>query len=423
MRLTIAATLLTQAIPAASSSQSKNVGPLQKNKNIKMRRLQARKQRLDKAPAIQRSVLLEDPAIENMSLLKNSKKVECDPSSQLLDVGILSCGAGLYSCEESEESSLGGFCDIEAKVKNMRLLQNSKKLECDPSSQSLDVGIKSCGEEDLYFCEASEESSLGGFCNNYDYSGPLCDPTDPDYNAAMNCNCDDMDTMKTGIVRCLPRGDGCCVEEADGADSFCASVTMAYNLIEGFPAYVETCYKFTSPYEEEKTVSCTNRSNVEYSCVQTINDEACSSCAVELDPNEDGNECILSDCWNIDVAGARAGNTCDGDFPLPLIDLFVGNPTCAGTGILFDDDDDVDDGENTKKAIIAAFIVIPALLTLLIVCYKCRRRKSTGKEAVNLHLPEQGFPDHGLTMEPSINLQSYLSRKKQTIARREMRLT
>jgi hypothetical protein len=337
MRLTIAATLLTQAIPAVSSSQSKNVGALQKNR--KMRRLQARKQRLDKAPAIQRSVLLEDPTIENMRLLENPKRV----------------------------------------------LQK----ECDPTSQFLDVGILSCGEEGVSFCQESEESSLGGYCDNYDYASFLCDDTDPEYDADMNCNCDDMDTTKTGIVRCLPRGEGCCVEEA-GADSFCASMTLDYNLIEGVAEYIETCYHFSSPYEEKPTVSCTNRSFGYYTCEQTINDEACSSCAVEANKNEDEDDCILSDCWNIDVDGAKAGSTCDGVFPVPLMDVFIGDPTCEGNKFI-DDDDDVDDGENKKKAIIASSIVIPALLTFLIVCYVCRRRKSTGKEAVDSE------------MEPSIN--------------------
>jgi hypothetical protein len=299
MRLTIAATLLTQAIPVASSSQSKNVAPFQ-NKNMKMRRLQARKQRrLDKALAIQRSVLLEDPTIENKRILKNSKKIECDPylelldrEEELLDVGILSCAAGLH-CEESGKSPLGGFCDMENSKKvecdpfldmldpelpdlefpdpdpefpDPELLddmlscgaglyceesdksplggfcgmENSKKLECDPipellDPEFLDDGILSCGSPDLYSCEESQESALGGFCydieaieeakDNYDdYSGSLCDPTDPDYDAAMNCNCDDLDTMMTGIVHCLPQGDGCfaaCVESAGVLNSFC----------------------------------------------------------------------------------------------------------------------------------------------------------------------------------------------------------
>ncbi len=50
------------------------------------------------------------------------------------------------------------------------------------------------------------------------------------------------------------------------------------------------------------------------------------------------------------MAGARACNTCDGDVSLPLIDLFVGNPTCAGTGILFDDDDDVDSDSDSVSS-------------------------------------------------------------------------
>jgi hypothetical protein len=120
MRLTIAATLLANVLlPAASTSQSKNVAPLQQNNNdnIKMKRLQARNQRrLDKAaPATQSSVPLQDPnTFQNRpTMLKNSKKkVECDPEELLLDVGILSCGAGMH-CEKNDESPLGGFCDME----------------------------------------------------------------------------------------------------------------------------------------------------------------------------------------------------------------------------------------------------------------------------------------------------------------------
>jgi hypothetical protein len=109
-----------------------NLPPLQKNTLLSIpRRLQVRKKKgVGKVPAIERLLLLEDPfSIESLRLansikpqevgallLMNSKKVECDPSSRGLDVGILSCGAaGQHSCQESAVSLLGGFCVIEAE--------------------------------------------------------------------------------------------------------------------------------------------------------------------------------------------------------------------------------------------------------------------------------------------------------------------
>jgi hypothetical protein len=65
-------------------------------------------------------------------------------------------------------------------------------------------------------------------------------------------------------------------------------------------------------------------------------------------------------------------------------------------------DDDYENNNKNKTAIIALSIGIPVLLALLIVCCECRRR-STGKEAVDLHLPE-GTPDHDLALEPSIKV-------------------
>jgi hypothetical protein len=298
MRLTLAATLLTQAIPAASSSSpSKNGGGVllkkQYNKNLKMRHLQAMK-RLGKVPAIESSLLQEDPSIEDdlflvnkpqvgAPLLKNSKKVECDPSSQdELDVGILSCGsAGQYFCKESEESSLGGFCIIE-------------------------------GED-----AASVSRVL------YDFSGGFCDPDDGNFQDDLNCNCDGLDSDITGKITCLVY-DRCCFEEV--ANPFCGSFSLDVDFVEGLPVNFVTCYSFTSPYEMTECYSRIYDSNRDQTCEHTINDEACSSCAMQLvDPNDPNPElCSVFDCTNTAVADARAGSTCNGTYPLPILDFLNG---------------------------------------------------------------------------------------------------
>jgi hypothetical protein len=300
MRLTIAATLLAQAIPAAaSSSQSKNnvgVAPLQ-NKNLKiMSRLQAsRKQRLGKDQSIEESILHGDPTIENIllvnksqvgaPLLKNSKKVECDPSSQeLLDVGILSCGAaGQYSCEESKESSLGGFCVIEAEAAS----SVSRVLQAD-------------------------------------YSSVLCNPTSelfraPVFPGVQNCNCDEHDlATKTGPVRCLVV-DECCAET--DADSFCGSISSTWNFgVGGFLQAYERCHSFTAPYERS-TCSNTMYDDV-YTCEIKINGEACSSCTIAGDA--ESGFCSVFDCTNTGVTEAGIGNNCVSS-ALPLVDFAQGS--------------------------------------------------------------------------------------------------
>jgi hypothetical protein len=269
MRLTIAATLLTQAIPAASSSQSKNVefAPLQSN-NLIMRRLQAikKKRRGKQVPAIEGSLLLEDPfSIESIRLsnsnkpqkvgaplLENSKKVECNPSSQGLDVGILSCGvAGQYICQENQESLLGGFCVIEAEAPftvRSRVLQDE------------------------------------------DYIGIYCDKDSAEYGG-YNCDCKDIDEdTKTGTIICLPYNN-CCFDAGD--DSFCASTTHEFYLVDGLlSGSFTSCHSFTSPYERTACVTYEVDAVTEAeSCEFVIDDEMCTSC------------------------------TCEDRYPLPLVDL------------------------------------------------------------------------------------------------------
>jgi hypothetical protein len=244
--------------------------------------MQAMKERLGKVPAIKRSLLHEDLSIHD-SNLKNSKRVECDPSSQdELDIGILSsCGSAghQYSCKESEASSLGGFCIIEAEgaMSPSRALQNGEFLAA------------------------------------------FCDPLSPDFSyegGALNCDCDgvDSDTM-TGTVTCVPY-DRCCVDA--GASSFCASVTFDITVDEGFPTEILDCYAFTSPYERTTCYSFIFDEDEYYAsaCELTIDDKECSSCVLE-----NFNGCHLFDCTNIDVDEAQEGNTCYGENRLPLLEF------------------------------------------------------------------------------------------------------
>jgi hypothetical protein len=293
MRLTIAATLLTQAIPAAysSSSPSNTVAGGGLLKNNKMRHLMhAMKQRLGKVPAIERSLLHEDPSIQNSNLrvnkpqevlggaplLKNSKRVECDPSSQdELDVGILSCGSvGQHSCKESKESSLGGFCVIEAE-----------------GASSVSRVLQENG---------------------------LCDPSmDPDYD--INCDCDgyDSDTM-TGTITCIPY-DRCCVEAE--ANSFCATVTFDVTLEDGLPTELVECYAFTFPYVRTACYSTFYDEARDATCEHTIDGEACVSCRLEPSSEDPDETCNTFDCTNTIVDEAQLGTTCNNEYPLPVLDF------------------------------------------------------------------------------------------------------
>jgi hypothetical protein len=297
MRFTIAAALLTQAIPATSSSSPLNNdvgGALLKNNKTRRLTQAAIKERLGKVPAIKRSLRHENSSIQNSNLcvnkpqmggasrLKNSKRVECDPSSQdELDIGILSCGSAghQHSCKESEESSLGGFCIVEAEG----ALSVSRALQIDPTSF-------------------------------------LCDPNDEDYIEGFNCDCDgvDSDTF-TGTITCIPY-DRCCVDAGDS--SFCVPVTIDVTFDEGLQTEILDCYAFTSPYEKSGCYSTIYDDDGGGTCVQTVNNEECSSCELVNFQNPFNPPCHSFDCTNTDVDEAQVGSTCEGVHPLPIVELF-----------------------------------------------------------------------------------------------------
>lgn len=140
---------------------------------------------------------------------------ECDPKSDNVDVGILSCGPGRY-CQSDADSSLGGVCAAMAR------------------------GMASsgpCSSSYPYKCDCSN-------VNNKTYSG--------------NAVCEDIPYI------CYP-----------GCSDYCLGMNVTITLQKGTPVYYQGCYNFTWPY---RAVFCYTYNPSAYDCTYTINGVNCTSC-------------------------------------------------------------------------------------------------------------------------------------------------
>jgi hypothetical protein len=207
-----------------------------------------------------------------------NKKAECDPSSEELDVGVLSCGTGKY-CEESTDSLLGGFCEVEVSS----------------FSRILD------GEEETYSAY---------YCETHAYR--------------LGCNCDSFDReTETGRIVCNPYAD-CCAPD----DAFCATATYNIDVIADVRSSWTGCYDFTAPYSRSVCRVLGFSNDEPETCEWSVDDETCTSCNLLLD-NEgyvvfDTKQLAYTvfDCTNVGVDEAIAGDSSEFG-PLPIHDTFV----------------------------------------------------------------------------------------------------
>jgi hypothetical protein len=305
--------LLTHAIPATSSTKKAGDGSLlllKKNRKMTRRGLsQATSERImkyaeDVSPPVLDDIdaFQEDPSIQDMAFGQAPGQ---DSSSGLLLKNIV-----------KQSPSLSG---------------TEKKMECDPSSQELDIGILSCGKGQ--YCDERTESSIGGLCVvNEDeassFTRMLQDDLTPycsgDLYISHNCNCQAVDnTTGTGEVICTPYENCCSV--ADGESLICRTLTYNITFVDRAFGSFETCYDFTQPYARSACVTTyySTDLNPNNTCAWIIDDERCSSCNFQTS-GIGRKSCKEFNCTNIPVAFAAASNECSGPepifHPLPILD-------------------------------------------------------------------------------------------------------
>ena len=137
------------------------------------------------------------------SLLLNSKptsltnsRIECDPTSDNDDIGLLSCGAGRYCAETSSlNSSLGGVCTDQKETKDLLL-----ELKQASRRRQQVVGTKTFFQLAETFCDRNQDSCD---CSAMDFDA---------YNGEFTCNFD---------FDCIYAASGCTNEdEEDDMDTF-----------------------------------------------------------------------------------------------------------------------------------------------------------------------------------------------------------
>jgi hypothetical protein len=201
--------------------------------------------------------------------------VECDPTANGADVGILSCGADQY-CAESDMSSLGGFCTTNPSDESFghRNLQNQTFLDylsgiCASEETSPNLSCETC-EIDAAAYTASVKCTYTSYC------------------AAINGLCGDGKTY-----------DFC------GVDNRTVDVTGP-----GLYTYGK-CFSMTTPLEFTYCDSFTQSGPEDFSCDVSINGVTCNSCELYYNPST-GGLCQGFNCENTDLG--TSGSTCSVSF-------------------------------------------------------------------------------------------------------------
>ena len=265
MKFAVAAAILAQTLPIASERvSSSTLGTQDLHVDFSLQ------QDLDSV-TLQRDDSSNPHPPQYIGLLKNTPLAQtkkCDPSSDDLDIGILSCGIGYY-CKSDVSSILGGSCSPGATVRNIKgpinnalrtrnTLVDELARECDPAA---DVGVLGLCSDDQE-CVVDPSFSLGGHCmstfrelqeddycflcppgefvpeDNYDVNlvdGPYGDITCADliyaaYFAYTNYVTVDADTCPS--VTEAARSSGCCAPDLDDSE-FCDICGPGLYLAEG----------------------------------------------------------------------------------------------------------------------------------------------------------------------------------------------
>lgn len=282
------------ALLAQSSKPSVEAAPFLKKKHITRGR-----QEYARRKALEFSIT---PAVQ-----------ECDPTSA---ESALACPTDTYCVSVQKESTLGGVCSRLPPGLLINTEHASQLQECNPTSPHPDIGILSCGDEQL--CVQASTSSLGGLCvlstvintsnslggdmneypdANFDLEEDetintrgyyYCDPASP-YYGFLDCDCSGFDvaTQEGSFVcsysYCFGVLSECC-------EQTCADIQLTY-VSHGNDAHTyETCYDFTTPYRQTFCYGQTIGSDFS-ACFGSFNGQACESCQISSDA-----ECMSFAC-------------------------------------------------------------------------------------------------------------------------------
>jgi len=203
---------------------------------------------------------------------ENEVKVECDPKSNSVDVGILSCGANRY-CVESDDSALGGICssvDIGGDHLQRKLQENETII---------DVISELCAGSENFTCDACAIDAAA-------------------YTATSKC---------TYTSYCYPIPGLC----DDGKTyDFCGTDVLEIQVTGQDIYNYRTCLSLTKPLSFNYCDTFI-RNGEDFTCDLEINGVACTSCELYYNPVT-GDACQVFDCTNTDLG--TSGSTCSISF-------------------------------------------------------------------------------------------------------------
>ena len=284
MRLLVAATLLSQALPAA---------PKDSTTTVDIHNVVSSESKIisDRFLGVQRGSRIMQSMLENLAAGQSATIVR---QSRMDTASVLRNKHDI------------NFEDLSAK-------------ECDPTSDDPDIGILSCGVGQ--FCETRHDTLLGGRCSSTTtierdlaYSNPLsgipCSPT-----FALQCTCPNFNlTTLSGSFQCIYQLYSCI-----GCGAYCYAVNVTATEEFKIVKKLQFCYIFKKPYQIEfcYTGYFPTTSGL---CKYTINGVDCNSCSKNS-----------FDCTN--VPNGSAATTRNGAFPLPIMKglnhTLTVNATCA----------------------------------------------------------------------------------------------
>lgn len=357
MKLAIATGILAQALPTLSQKNAELLSPESRGSLAKIISSNDKDSHVSlvKGKNRRRAVLKTLPSTRRGLLTNQERRVNkqattkyCNPVSEDPDVGILSCGPGMF-CQPNKDSLLGGRCEFN-EGHNMGLRKggnvygkdgllkniNSKAgsfngvaptVECDPSTAA-DTGILSCGDGE--HCVASSLSVLGGYCmqssesrqlNHLSTEVAICDPSSG-LSERYNCDCSGFDNITgTGDVPCTVFEDYCLGLLYAGCGAACVSRVVTYSFVNFTAPVFGYCVSFKTPYEQRV---CVEETLATKTCFITVNDQPCNSCSMETGGNLTS---VSFDCTNV---GGITGSTAESLTQLIPILNSCYTPTAAG---------------------------------------------------------------------------------------------
>lgn len=195
------------------------------------------------------------------------------------------------------------------RLKNKIASNTDTMKECDPvgpSVEAADIGILACGEGQ--YCMESENSTIGGICTMN--TATAVHSTSRNLQAQQQCTFSQVGPDGFATVA------NCIIPEQcfQPCNTTCFAGTYDYALNEaanGGPQYdIRYCYYFTLPYEQSICIDVAE-SAASAECDAFFNGQPCSSCDIGIYSAGTTDTCIAVNCTN--VPGGIAAGSCAGE--------------------------------------------------------------------------------------------------------------